>query len=116
MSKCLFSIAKILFMSTSDECIILPLSDLVPWRQIFQYAKLRWLPGAQDVCFQSASSSLFFYLGRVIPVVRGDGVYQPCMDFCVERLSKGEWVHLYPEGYVNTLHEVKRLKWGKYMF
>lgn len=34
------------------------------------------------------------------------------MDFAVDRLNEGSWVHLYPEGQVNLTKENMRLKWG----
>ena len=40
------------------------------------------------------SQCTFVSIGHFI----GDGVYQKCINFCVEKLNKSEWVHIYPEG------------------
>ena len=45
-----------------------------------------------------------------MPVVRGAGVFQAGVDFCVDVLSNKGWVHVFPEGRVTK--SPIRIKWG----
>lgn len=81
-------------------------------RNLLTPSKMRWSLAAHDICFTCSAHSIFFSLGKCIPVIRGAGVFQDAVDFCIEQLAKGGWVHVFPEGKVNMTKENMRLKWG----
>ncbi|XP_043481212.1 tafazzin [Leptopilina heterotoma] len=81
-------------------------------RYLLSRRKVRWSLAAHDICFTNVWHSYFFMLGKCIPVIRGNGIFQDAVDFCIEKLSSGEWVHVFPEGKVNMLKENLRYKWG----
>ncbi|XP_068652616.1 N-acylphosphatidylethanolamine synthase isoform X2 [Aristolochia californica] len=77
-------------------------------------AKLaRWVLAAEDICFKNAVLSYFFRVGKCIPITRGAGIYQEHMNEALDCLSKGYWLHTFPEGKVCQGNgPIRRLKWG----
>lgn len=89
------------------------IGSLLPLSSFFRdIDKFRWLLGAKEVCFTQRSHSAFFRLGKVVPVVRGDGVYQPTMNQILQELNKGHWLHIFSEGKINLEREWLQLRWG----
>ena len=70
----------------------------VPWMWLWDTHKLRSTLCATNRCFFHPVIGKILSLGRVLPVQRGDGMYQPYMDDVVARVAAGEWIHLFPEG------------------
>jgi len=70
---------------------------LSKWRHVFA-GQFRWIPVAAEFCFTNRLYSFMFSNGRCVPVLRGLGVYQQGVDFCIDKLNEGQWVSIFPEG------------------
>jgi len=75
---------------------------------------VRWSLGASDIIFKNDFCRWFFRHGQTLEVVRGAGIFQRSLHEALARLAEGQWVHLFPEGYVNLTRStrMRRFKWG----
>ncbi|KAL8540915.1 hypothetical protein ACS0TY_002245 [Phlomoides rotata] len=76
----------------------LVIASLLPPSLMFDASGLRWTLCASDRCFKNPVTSAFFKYLKVLPVSRGDGIYQKGMDLAISKLNRGGWVHIFPEG------------------
>ena len=101
-------------ISTVDDPLIW--GGLLEGREIERLiaeGQMRWAVGARELTFTNPFTSWFFGRGQVIPIVRGDGIYQPAMSKAIEILNTDRWLHYFPEGKViQYKDQVGRLKWG----
>lgn len=62
------------------------------------WPSMRWVAVDAENFFGSDLKARFFNTGKAVPIVRGAGLDQPGMDFLIDRLKLGDWVHVFPEG------------------
>ncbi|KAJ4898483.1 Phospholipid/glycerol acyltransferase family protein [Raphanus sativus] len=81
--------------SLDDPFVI---ASLLPPKLLLDARNLRWTLCATDRCFKNPVTSAFFRSVKVLPVSRGEGIYQQGMDIAISKLNSGGWVHIFPEG------------------
>lgn len=81
--------------SVDDPFVI---ASLLPPSIFLNAHSLRWTLCATDRCFSNPATSAFFRCVKVLPVSRGDGIYQKGLDMAISKLNNGGWVHIFPEG------------------
>jgi 1-acyl-sn-glycerol-3-phosphate acyltransferase len=98
-----------LFFSPSS--LILEVATL-PFKHVSRPEPVRWITGAKEIAFTNPLTTWIFSSGKVIPIIRGAGIDQEAVHFCMDRLREGQWVHIFSEGKVNQTGILKKLRWG----
>jgi len=100
-------------ISTVDDpslfCALLPLSFFLTEHD---HGKNRWTMCAKEFCFKTKALGTYFQNGKVLPIERGKGMGQPTMGAMTERLSRGDWVHVFPEGKISKDQKLGPMKFG----
>jgi monolysocardiolipin acyltransferase len=99
--------------STLDDPMIL--CAMLPWTFFFTdhvHGKVRWSLCARELCYSNWLLGQFFQSGKTLPIERGKGPLQPVMRVTAGELSRGGWVHLFPEGRINYTGKLGHLRWG----
>ena len=74
---------------------------------------VRWTICTREICASSPLVHMFFTAGKTVPIDRGGGLNQRVLETMAERLARGDWLHVFPEGRVNREPwALARLKWG----
>lgn len=73
---------------------------------------MRWSLCARELCYRNTLLAQFFQSGKTLPVERGAGLHQPVMRAVAGEVSRGKWVHVFPEGRVNYTGVLGPLRWG----
>ncbi|KAL4580048.1 hypothetical protein LXL04_016223 [Taraxacum kok-saghyz] len=83
-------------IASMDDPLVI--SALLPKSVLLDARNLRWTLCATDRCFRNPVTSAFFNCVKVLPVSRGEGIYQKGMDVAIRKLNRGGWVHIFAVG------------------
>ncbi|KAH0461212.1 hypothetical protein IEQ34_008787 [Dendrobium chrysotoxum] len=83
-------------VASMDDPLVI--ASLLPPSVMLDARNIRWTLCATDRCFKNPVLSTFFRCVKVLPVSRGEGIYQKGMDMALSKLNNGGWVHIFPEG------------------
>lgn len=84
--------------SVADDPFML--GAMLPPRILWRPQVMRWGLCSVDICFQNPLLAHFVTIGKALPIMRGGGVGHPFLFAAADKIIRGDWVHIYPEGRV----------------
>jgi len=99
--------------STIDDPFLI--STIIPWSFFWtehSHHGNRWSICAKEICYKNWLLGQFFSSGKTLPIERGAGIEQPVMQIVAREVSKGGWLHIFPEGKVVRTGMLGPLRWG----
>lgn len=96
--------------SMMDEPFLV--ANLVPSKWLFTPEMLRSPICAIDQCFPNFMLAEMAKTLRILPIQRGGSIQQSAMDIVIEKLSKGYWVSIFPEGYIKQDGQIHQIRKG----
>ena len=76
------------------------MAAILPGRILLNPGIMRWGLCSLDICFQNSLVSRTLRLGKALPIQRRGGLGQDFLRTAAEKLSAGDWIHVFPEGRV----------------
>lgn len=99
--------------STIDDPFVI--SAMVPWSYFWtehRHHGVRWALCAKEICYINQFLGQFFQSGKTLAIERGKGLNQPVMRVAAQRVARGDWLHVFPEGRVGYAGTMGAFKWG----
>ena len=90
-------------VSAGDDPLML--APLLPLHLWFDGQSVKWTFCASNRCFTSPALSRMFSFLKILPLYRNVGLEESGLGAGLERLQRGDWIHIFPEGTRNTTSE-----------
>ncbi len=75
-------------------------SAILPWGARVSHRRMRWGICTEEICFANPGLGSFFAAGKALPIQRGGSIHQKGLATLLDKLNRGDWVHVFPEGRV----------------
>ena len=107
--------------SIMDDPVLI--ANISPLKETsYDTSRMRWGLCGEDICFKNPLLSTFFGAGKVLPINRsihrdpgrkkGGGLEQIRLKVLCDKMTSGNWVHIFPEGFCCQSNGVNKTNAG----